>query len=70
MRLFPNIELTSATHWEPPRAEEPYDVIIFDRVTVPALAQGNIILIDTVAPNPSHRARWQVAKSPGYFANR
>jgi len=51
LRLFPNVELTSATHWEPPRAEEPYDVVIFDRVTVPALAQGNIILIDTMAPN-------------------
>src|SRR6266480_2154879 len=29
----------------------PFDVVIFDRVTPPALKQGNFILIDTVAPN-------------------
>ena len=50
-RLFPNVELTSAPRWEAPRAQEPYDVVIFDRVPVPVLEQGNVILIDTVAPN-------------------
>ncbi|HVO92412.1 MAG TPA: VWA domain-containing protein [Terriglobales bacterium] len=50
-RLFPNIELTSAPRWESPPAQEPYDVMIFDRVPAPALTRGNVILIDTVAPN-------------------
>ncbi len=51
LRLLPNVELTSAA--QPPEPQESYDVIIYDRVTVPALAQGNIILIDTVPPDLS-----------------
>lgn len=53
LRLFVNVELTAAPRWEAElaRAQKPYDAVIFDRVTVPALTQGNFILIDTVAPN-------------------
>lgn len=53
LRLFPNVELTSAARFEPgtARGQAPYDVVIFDRVAVPALTQGNFILIDTLAPN-------------------
>jgi Mg-chelatase subunit ChlD/CheY-like chemotaxis protein len=51
--LFPHVQLSSAPHWEAEWAQgkTPYDVVIFDRVAVPALAQGNFILINTVAPN-------------------
>ncbi len=53
LRLFSQVELSSAAHWEPEleRTQQPYDLIIFDRVAAPALSQGNFILIDTVAPN-------------------
>ena len=33
------------------RSPADYDLVIFDRVQVPALTQGNFILIDTIAPN-------------------
>ena len=53
LRFFPNVEFTSAPTWEPSRApsQQPYEVVIFDRVSVPPLTQGNYILIDTVPPN-------------------
>jgi uncharacterized membrane protein len=53
LRVFPNVQVTAAEPGEPEAArfEQQYDLVIFDRVTVPALAQGNFILIDTVAPN-------------------
>ncbi len=49
LRFFPNVEVASAPNWDPnvlPR--QPYDVIVFDRVSVPKLTQGNYILIDTL----------------------
>ena len=52
LRFFPNVEVTSAPSWEPNGPpQQPYDVVIFDRVLVPQLAQGNYILIDTL---PAH----------------
>jgi uncharacterized membrane protein len=53
LRLFPNVELSGAARFEPGAApgQAPHDVVIFDRVAVPALSQGNFILIDTLAPN-------------------
>ena len=53
LRFFPQVQLTSAPHWEPEslRALPPFDLVIFDRVPAPALPAGNFILIDTVAPN-------------------
>ncbi len=49
LRFFPNVEVTSTPSWEPnPPPQQPYDVVIFDRVLVPQLAQGNFILIDTL----------------------
>lgn len=54
LRFFPNVEVTSVPRWEPKEApEQPYDVIIFDRVSVPKLTQGNYILIDTLPPDIS-----------------
>ncbi|HYY24778.1 MAG TPA: VWA domain-containing protein, partial [Candidatus Udaeobacter sp.] len=52
-RFFPHVELATAPRWEAnsPGPKEPYDIVIFDRVSVPPLNQGNFILIDTVAPN-------------------
>jgi len=49
--LFANVEMATAPRWDAELASQRHDVIIFDRVTVPALAQGNLLLIDTVAPN-------------------
>ncbi|MGH7886459.1 MAG: VWA domain-containing protein, partial [Candidatus Binatia bacterium] len=38
--------------WDAALAQtQPHDIVIFDRVAVPALTQGNYLLIDTVAPN-------------------
>jgi hypothetical protein len=53
LRLFPHVQVSSAPQWDPELAQgkNPFDVIIFDRVAAPALAQGNFILIDTVASN-------------------
>ena len=53
MRLFANVEVIATPRWEAEfvRTQKPFDVIIFDRVTVPQLTQGNFILINTVAPN-------------------
>ena len=53
LRLFPHVQMSRAPQWDPELAQgkNPFDVIIFDRVAAPVLAQGNFILIDTVAPN-------------------
>jgi Ca-activated chloride channel homolog len=53
LRFFPNVHVTTAQRWEPDlsKPENPYDVVMFDRVPVPPLEQGNFILINTVAPN-------------------
>ncbi len=53
LRLFSHVQVSSAPQWDPELAQgkNPFDVIIFDRVPAPALAQGNFILIDTAAPN-------------------
>jgi Mg-chelatase subunit ChlD len=52
-RFFANVEVTAHSGWdqELAQAKNHFDVIIFDRVPAPALAQGNFILIHTVAPN-------------------
>ncbi len=53
LRFFANVQLSFAPRWdeEAMHSAPPFDVVIFDRVTPPALKQGNFILIDTVAPN-------------------
>jgi Ca-activated chloride channel family protein len=51
-RFFPQLEVTTAKSWdETSRSPADYDLIIFDRAEVPAVTQGNFVLIDTVAPN-------------------
>ncbi|MGH7826457.1 MAG: VWA domain-containing protein [Candidatus Binatia bacterium] len=52
LRFFPGVRVTHAERWEADGAAAgPYDVVIFDRVPPPALARGNFILINTIAPN-------------------
>jgi uncharacterized membrane protein/uncharacterized protein with von Willebrand factor type A (vWA) domain len=53
LRFFPNVQVTVARPGDPEAShfENQYDLVIFDRVPVPALTQGNFILINTVAPN-------------------
>jgi Ca-activated chloride channel family protein len=51
LRFFSHVQVTTAPRWEPNLTSQDYDVVIFDRVAVPALSQGNFILIDTLAPN-------------------
>jgi Mg-chelatase subunit ChlD len=51
MGLFPHVEVSSAPQWQPELEQKQFDVMIFDRVAAPALTQGHLILIDTVAPN-------------------
>ncbi|HEY7168858.1 MAG TPA: VWA domain-containing protein [Candidatus Binatia bacterium] len=63
-RFLPQLEVTTARSWDDAkRAPSDYDLIIFDRVPVPELSQGNFILIDTVAPNLPIRANGRV-KTP------
>lgn len=60
-RFFPGAQVTAVEHWQPDATgqkglpegvqEKAYDVLIFDRVTPPELTEGNVILINTVAPN-------------------
>jgi Mg-chelatase subunit ChlD len=51
-RFFANVEVTAQPHWEQVAAQQqPFDVVVFDRVIPPPLKQGNFILINTVAPN-------------------
>ena len=57
LRFFPNVQLTAVTSWGPDATRREgdrggiYDVVIFDRVAAPGLTEGNVILINTVAPN-------------------
>ena len=52
LRFFTNVQLTVASRWEEnARSEQPFDIVIFDRVAPPPLTQGNFILIDTIATN-------------------
>jgi Ca-activated chloride channel family protein len=53
LRFFPNVQVTAIQSFEPAAAhpESQYDLVIFDRVPVPALKHGNYILINTLAPN-------------------
>jgi Mg-chelatase subunit ChlD len=51
LRLFAHVEVSSVPQWEPELEQRNFDAMIFDRVAAPALAQGNVILIDTLAPN-------------------
>jgi len=53
LHLFSHVQVTSAPRWAPELAQEKnqFDVVIFDRTAAPALAGGNFILIDAVAPN-------------------
>ncbi|MBM2803837.1 MAG: hypothetical protein HW419_1730 [Deltaproteobacteria bacterium] len=69
LRLFANVELTTASRWETELAgaQKPSDVVIFDRVAVPALTQGNFILIDTVASNLPIRLEGKI-QSPRVIA--
>lgn len=50
-RFFPHVQVDTASEWDPHAASPQYDVVIFDSVPAPQLAQGNFILINTVAPN-------------------
>jgi uncharacterized membrane protein len=43
--------VSSAPQWQPELEQKQFDLMVFDRVAAPALTQGNLILIDTVAPN-------------------
>ncbi|HUK41438.1 MAG TPA: VWA domain-containing protein, partial [Candidatus Acidoferrales bacterium] len=52
LRFFPQVQVTMVRRWEQETtALGQYDVVIFDRVPAPELAQGNVIWIDTVGPN-------------------
>ena len=53
LRFFSNVQVTVAKPGDPEAShfENQYDLVIFDRVPVPELTQGNFILINTVAPN-------------------
>ena len=51
LSLFSHVEVSSAPQWEPGLEQDKFDVTIFDRVATPPLIQGNVILIDTAAPN-------------------
>src|SRR4029453_10171941 len=53
LRFFPNVQVTAAQPGEPDAShfENQFYLVIFDRVPVPTLTQGNFILINTVAPN-------------------
>jgi Ca-activated chloride channel homolog len=63
-RFLPQVQVTAASTWEEASGlRSDYDVVIFDRVPVPALTQGNFVLIDTVAPNLPLQVQGKV-KSP------
>ncbi|MGH7928414.1 MAG: hypothetical protein ACREQV_11520, partial [Candidatus Binatia bacterium] len=79
LRFFPGAQVTAVESWQADETrrqgghESIYDVLIFDRVKVPELTEGNVILINTVAPNlPLHidgelrtpRIRTPLAKHP------
>ncbi len=65
LRFIPNAQVTAVDRWESDGAQREgsrgiYDVIIFDRVEVPELTEGNVILINTVAPSLPLRVQGQV----------
>ena len=82
LRFFPNVQLTAVTSWQPDASRREggrgtfTTSIIFDRVAAPELTEGNVILINTVAPNlplePSRAKcerrvsarRWRSTRSP------
>jgi len=57
LRVFPRVQLTMLPAWEAEAAQraaspaEAYDVMVFDGPPAPTLTTGNVILINTVAPN-------------------
>ena len=57
LKVFPNVQLTAVATWPPDASrregerQSGYDAVIVDRVAAPELAEGNVILINTVAPN-------------------
>ena len=53
LRFFPNVQVTVTQPGKPEAShfENQFDLVVFDRVPVPALTQGNFILINTVAPD-------------------
>ncbi|HEU4340748.1 MAG TPA: VWA domain-containing protein [Candidatus Binatia bacterium] len=51
LRFFPQVQLATAERWEGSQSQQTYDLVILDRVAVPALTRGNFILINTSAPN-------------------
>jgi Ca-activated chloride channel homolog len=66
-RFFPNAQVTSVSNWDAEAArlgsqEGAYDVLIFDRVAVPEINEGNVILINTPAPNLSLAVQGQVQR--------
>ena len=63
-RFFPHVQITAAERWGPDSSasQNEYDIVIFDRVPVPALTQGNFILINTVAPNLSIDLQGKIQK--------
>lgn len=60
LRFFPHVQVTTMPGWEGAPSDT-YDVIIFDRVPAPSLAQGNFIFIDTVPANGPILANGKVA---------
>src|ERR1043166_8279284 len=60
-RFLPQVQLTTARSWdEGATSRSEHDVVIVDRLPVPALTRGNFILIDTVAPNLPIRPQGKV----------
>src|ERR1044071_4157958 len=51
LRLFPQVQLSTARGWDDAHGADSFDLVIFDRVAAPALKQGNFILINTVSPS-------------------
>jgi Mg-chelatase subunit ChlD len=52
LRFFANVELTSAPRWDAELEKaQAHDLVIFDRVAVPQLREGNYLLIDSLAGN-------------------
>ena len=51
LRLFPQVQLSTARGWDEGHGADTFDLVIFDRVAAPALKQGNFILINTVSPS-------------------
>ena len=63
-RFFPHVQVSTLQHWEQHSAALEYDAVIFDRVPVPALTQGNFIFINTLPPNLPLRLTGTTIKNP------